>query len=323
MATYEGGAFIGEQLNSIAQQTRLPDELIISDDGSTDSTLAIAEEFAASAPFPVRIYRNEDHLGFSRNFERALAATTGEVVFLSDQDDVWFPDKVERVMLEFDRDPDVLAVIHDQRTLDHETGEIFARSYFDNQRRLGLAEKELVSGNFTALRRELIAIVQPFPSEVSYDFWISRVATALDCRRVLRQPLQLYRRHTSNLSQPVLSQRRPSLSGELLRIGLRDPRPHWREMLEQYRLAAIRIADRSEAIDRLLGAGRASGAVVGLSRQAGSLERRIEMMSLPALRRRIEVFRSWRGGFYSEFSGVRSAIKDLVQPSLGPDRPKP
>jgi len=322
MATYQGAAYIGEQLGSIAIQTRLPDELAISDDGSTDFTLEIAERFASTVPFPVRICRHEDNLGFSRNFERAIAEASGEVVFLSDQDDIWFPEKIERVMLEFDKDPDVLAVIHDQRILDHETGEIFSRSYFDNQRALGLAEKELVSGNFTAIRRELIEILQPFPGGVSYDFWISRVATALDCRRVVREPLQLYRRHSSNLSQPVLARRRPTLLAELVRIALRDPRPHWREMLALCRSAATRIAERAGAIDGRLGKGRANESLEILSRQIRSLERRIEMTSLPAFRRRIEIVRAWKNGFYDQFSGARSAAKDMLQPSFDPQWPK-
>jgi glycosyltransferase involved in cell wall biosynthesis len=314
MATYEGAAFIGEQLESIAKQTRLPDELVISDDGSRDDTVEIAEQFGGRAPFPVRICRNDKNLGFSRNFERAVAETRGDVVFLSDQDDIWFSQKIERVMLEFERNPDALAVIHDQRTLDQQTGEIFARSYFDNQRALGLAEEELVSGNFTAVRRELIALLQPFPDEVAYDFWIARVSTALDCRTVLREPLQLYRRHSSNLSEPVLAHRRPTLLAELLRMGLQDPRPHWRETLQQFKLAADRIEERADAIDQRLGKVRAETALKELSREIRSFERRIDMMNLPALRRRIEVFRSWRAGFYDRFSGVRSAIRDMVVP---------
>jgi glycosyltransferase involved in cell wall biosynthesis len=314
MATYQGAEFLGEQLESIAKQTRQPDELIVSDDCSTDETMIVASHFAAGAPFPVHIVRNEQTFGFSGNFERALSRTRGDVVFLSDQDDVWFPEKVERVTAEFERAADVLAVIHDQRTLEQRTGQIFERTYFDNRRALGLAEKELVSGNFTALRRELINIVLPFPEQVAYDFWIARISTALNCRAVIREPLQLYRRHSSNLSQPILSNPRPTLLSELRRMGPRDPRPHWRETFEQCLLASTRIQDRSGEIDECLGEGRAKASLARLSRHMQSLERRIEVMSLPSVRRRIEVFRSWRSGVYDQFSGAKSAIRDLFQP---------
>jgi len=313
MATYQGAEFLREQLESIAKQTRQPDELIVSDDGSTDETVAIASHFAAGAPFRVHIFRNEQTLGFSGNFERALAESQGDVVFLSDQDDVWFPEKIERVADQFQRTPGAFAVIHDQRTLDQRTGRIFQRSYFDNQRALGLAEAELVSGNFTALRRELVKIVLPFPEQVAYDFWIARLSTALKCRAVIREPLQLYRRHSSNLSQPILSNPRPTLLSELRRMGPEDPRPHWHETLEQCQLASSRIQERSDAVDECLGEGRAKASLARLSRQMRSLERRIEVMSLPPVRRRIEVFRSWRGGVYDQFSGAKSAIRDLLR----------
>lgn len=314
MASYQGAAFIGEQLESIANQTRLPDEIVISDDGSTDETVSVAREFAAGAPFSVRIVQNEKTLGFSRNFEQALAETVGDVVFLSDQDDIWFPEKIEHVTAEFERNPDVLSVIHDQRILDQSTGQVFARTYLDNQLALGLAEKELVSGNFTALRRALIAIAAPFPYKVAYDFWIAQLSTALECRRVLREPLQLYRRHSSNLSRPVLAHRRPTLFSELLRMGTRDPRSHWRETLERSALAAARIEQRSDVIDKRLGGGRAKASIARLSKEICSLERRIEIMNLPPLRRRIEVVRNWQDGLYDQFSGARSAIRDLLQP---------
>lgn len=314
MATYCGAAFVGEQLESIANQTRPPDELVVSDDCSPDETVEIVERFALEAPFPVRILRNPENVGFSRNFARALAGASGDLVFLSDQDDIWLPDKIERVVAELDRSPLCLALIHDQRILDQNTSEVFNQTYFDNQSALGLAEKELVSGNFTALRRELLDILQPFPQEVSYDFWIARVADRLGCRMVLREPLQLYRRHSSNVSDPVLAQRRPSLWSELLRMGRRDPRPYWQEEIELSRLAAARIGERQDAVDRRLGKGRAEGSLANLAHEIRSLERRIEILSLPPVQRRIEVIKSWRSGFYSQFSGGRSAIKDLVQP---------
>jgi glycosyltransferase involved in cell wall biosynthesis len=315
MATYQGAAFVGEQLESIANQTRLPDELIVSDDRSVDTTVEIIERFATRSPFSVRLLRNDENLGFSRNFERALAETDGDLVFLSDQDDIWFPEKIERVVAEFERNASIQTVIHDQRILDQNSGTVFERSYFDNQRILGLAEKELVSGNFTALRREFVAIIQPFPARIAYDFWIARLSTALDCRKVLREPLQLYRRHSSNLSEPVLARQRPTLFSELLRMAPQDPRPYWRQKIEECELVASRIRERSDWVDEQLGNGRTNASLARLSREIRSLEGRLELMSLPPFRRRFEVLRSWRSGFYDQFSGAKSAIRDLLQPS--------
>src|SRR3954454_9678676 len=92
LASYNGARFIDEQLASLAAQTRPPDELVVCDDGSTDDTLDHVERFAATAPFEVRIVRNAENLGFSGNFQRVLALVRGDIVFICDQDDIWYPD---------------------------------------------------------------------------------------------------------------------------------------------------------------------------------------------------------------------------------------
>jgi hypothetical protein len=96
IASYNGAAFIGEQLASIAAQTRLPDELVVSDDGSQDETCAIVEAFAKTAPFPVRLLRQTARLGILDNFYAAFGACTGDILVYCDQDDVWMPEKLAR-----------------------------------------------------------------------------------------------------------------------------------------------------------------------------------------------------------------------------------
>ena len=91
MATYNGAAFIDEQLRSLAAQTVLPSELVVSDDGSTDGTLVHVERFAEVAPFPVLVLRNTEPLGYGENFLRAARLATGDCIALCDQDDVWLP----------------------------------------------------------------------------------------------------------------------------------------------------------------------------------------------------------------------------------------
>ena len=89
MCTYNGGKYLREQLISIAKQARLPDELIVCDDVSNDATLQILNEFQKMAPFPIRIHRNGVRLGVTKNFEQAIALCNGDIIALSDQDDVW------------------------------------------------------------------------------------------------------------------------------------------------------------------------------------------------------------------------------------------
>ena len=94
MATYNGARFLPEQLDSFSRQTRLPDELVVSDDGSQDETVAILEEFRARAPFVVRIVHNSERGGHAQNFGFALSHCTGDLISISDQDDVWKPEKI-------------------------------------------------------------------------------------------------------------------------------------------------------------------------------------------------------------------------------------
>ena len=96
LATCNGQHFLRDQLNSFLSQTRRPDELVVCDDRSDDQTPGILTEFCELAPFPVRILQNEHRLGIIKNFEQAVGLCGGDVIFLSDQDDSWAPEKLAR-----------------------------------------------------------------------------------------------------------------------------------------------------------------------------------------------------------------------------------
>ena len=117
MATYNGEAFLRAQLQSLLSQTRLPDEVVVCDDCSRDATMEILEAFALEAPFDVLIARNEQTRGFVRSFEQALGQCSGGGILLSDQDDVWSPDKLSVIEKVFAEDPRVMVFIHDQLSL--------------------------------------------------------------------------------------------------------------------------------------------------------------------------------------------------------------
>jgi glycosyltransferase involved in cell wall biosynthesis len=89
LTTFNGERFLPEQLESLARQTRLPDEIVITDDASTDDTLCVVKKFSANAPFPVKVYRNAVRLGWARNFVRPAQLCTRELIAFCDQDDLW------------------------------------------------------------------------------------------------------------------------------------------------------------------------------------------------------------------------------------------
>ena len=117
MAAYEGERFIAEQLESLASQTRLPDELVVSDDCSTDGTLGIVERFSKRARFSVRVVTGTRNVGLTQNFERSIAACTGDVIFPCDQDDVWMPQKVSKMTDALARYPSAGVVVSNSQVV--------------------------------------------------------------------------------------------------------------------------------------------------------------------------------------------------------------
>src|ERR1039457_2451483 len=101
MCRLNGAAFVEAQLESILAQSRSPDEIILCDDGSTDGTIDVAKKISGKYPDKIRIFQNERRLGCCRNFERAISLVTGDLIFLSDYDDFWFPDKVATMIIVF------------------------------------------------------------------------------------------------------------------------------------------------------------------------------------------------------------------------------
>ena len=132
MCTYNGERFLPQQLASIAAQTRLPDELVVCDDRSTDRTVAIVREFAASVPFPVKVFENERNLGYSANFEAAIRRCEGDLIALSDQDDIWYPQHLETLQRPFlePRFPPVGWVYSNLDEID-ESGAVVNRRFLD------------------------------------------------------------------------------------------------------------------------------------------------------------------------------------------------
>lgn len=112
LCTYNGQKYIAEQLDSILQQYLIPDEIIVCDDNSSDNTLNILQTYQLKFPDLVKIYKNDKRLGVIKNFEKAINLCTKEIIFLSDQDDIWLPKKISSIVCLFNYHPDVEAISH-------------------------------------------------------------------------------------------------------------------------------------------------------------------------------------------------------------------
>jgi len=220
MCTYNGERFIQEQLDSIRAQTRLPDELIVCDDASTDRTREIVERFGATAPFPVRLRVNNSNMGLGRNFEQAVSLSTGDVIFIADQDDVWHPEKLARFAQEFHRQPGVGLVFSDAEVVDDQLNpkgyRLWRNFGFGLEDQMAVAKgrgfevlikHSFVAGATMAFRSDYKELVLPIPSSWLYDAWISTLVSAVSRVAILPEPMNQHRQHPTQ----VMGARKKSL----------------------------------------------------------------------------------------------------------------
>jgi glycosyltransferase involved in cell wall biosynthesis len=321
LATYNGSAYLGEQLASLADQERRPDELVVCDDGSTDGTIELLERFAQTAPFRVRIHRNERNLGVLKNFEKALSLCEGDLVFLSDQDDVWLPDKIADVVRVFEETPGAFAVINDKLIADENLVPTGA-TMLGNIRGFGSPDGNFVAGCCSAFRREWLQIALPIPDgAIAHDTWLVGLAHRLGVASIREKPLQYYRRHGSNVSQNAYSEpRRVGLArrlatelGAIVSRSKDDSGAYWDGFLASHDAEARRIRERRDELGRLGLAGQADAAADRLRRESEAMAERRRLAQSPLPKRAARVWRLWRSGGYAPFSGWKSAVKDLLQ----------
>lgn len=204
LATYNGEPYLRAQLDSIFSQSYSEVEVVAVDDGSSDGTLAILREYART--HRLRVVQNDHNLGFVRNFEKTLSLCTGDFIALADQDDIWYPDKLERLRPLLDKS---LLVYSDADLIDEGGralgtrlrdlygGLRFVRGSHPRSFLLG----ECVSGNTMAFRAELRELALPIPDGVPYhDIWISFIASAIGSIDFVDAPLLQYRRHSESVT---------------------------------------------------------------------------------------------------------------------------
>ena len=197
IATYNGERYIKEQLDSILEQLGEEDEVILSDDGSKDKTLEIVEAYQDPR---IRIFHNQQH-GFVGNFENAIRQAKGDYIFLSDQDDVWFPNKVSRCV---ELLQDHIVVNHNSMITDGD-GKDMGYDFFSIHHSKGgfwqTIWRNSYSGCCMAFRKELLNTALPFPKHIaSHDIWLGLIAEKKGRSCFLKEPLVYYRRHGHNAS---------------------------------------------------------------------------------------------------------------------------
>lgn len=206
MATCNGAKYLRAQLDSILPQLGPDDEIVVSDDASTDATLDIVRGYADSR---IRLLSHPERLGYVRNFERAVRAARGGVIFFCDQDDVWLPRKVESSLAALQAADCVAtdAVVVDEHL------QMTNKSYFAVRRSWGFSPLAIllrppIVGATMACRRDFLQRLLPFPPRVPHDFWVTFNAALKRRLVVLSEPTILYRRHASAASLSAAARRR-------------------------------------------------------------------------------------------------------------------
>ena len=200
LTTYNGARHIKEQIESILAQLGENDELIVSDDGSTDATVDIIKSMRDDK---IKVFFNEKNIGYTRNFEKALNFAKGDIIFLSDQDDVWRQNKIKSYLCYFN---DYNFIVSDAMLID-EQGNLLHNSFFSLRK-----PKKTILGNLLkfgylgccmAFKRDVLVKALPFPSNsnlCTHDNWLFLIGCCFFRYKILEEKLILYRRHRDNIS---------------------------------------------------------------------------------------------------------------------------
>jgi glycosyltransferase involved in cell wall biosynthesis len=310
LCTFNGESFLRQQLASIQQQTRLPDELVVCDDQSTDRTLAIVREFAGTVSFPVAIVQNTEALGSAKNFEKAIQLCTGELIALSDQDDIWYPTRLERSAQEFTEHPEAGLVFSDADVID-DNNELAGPTLWQRLGFAGKNERELLAGHYALLakhrfvtgatvmfRASLRDSILPIGRGWIHDEWIALIAAAFSDLRPIDQSLIRYRVHRS---QQVGFRNKLQQRAQ----GTSRAQRHWSRLAES-------VKDLEQICDAL--------SAMALDKRRAVLPAYQEHLKFLSFRVSLSARRPARLGpiltHYSQYgihaSGLPSALKDFV-----------
>ena len=251
IATCNGEQYVHEQIASILPQLREKDEIIVVDDCSKDGTV---RELARFEDARVRILQSENNLGAVRSFERALQMAAGEIVFLSDQDDVWRTDKIQKILEAFDSEPSVTLVISAVEPINSNGDSLAPRAENSSKFRGGVLQtllKNNYRGCAMAFRRSVAEAALPFPANIPmHDSWIGLVNTLIGDVRFVQLPLVRYRRHEMTVTgrrrltmKERLAGRWALVSNLVRRVRLLRQR---RQFLAERRVIALERTKRAE-----------------------------------------------------------------------------
>ena len=320
LCTYNGARFLREQVRSICLQTRPPVEIVLSDDASRDGSVEVVRATVAECaaerpgqPIALRVFENLVALRVVKNFEQAISACTSELIALSDQDDVWMPDRLALMVARFEQDANLMLLHTDARLVDSERrdlnqtlfhalevtplelAQVHGGKAFD-----ALLRRNLVTGATTVFRRALLADALPLPVEWVHDEWLGIVASTTARVDLLEQPLIEYRQHESN----QIGARRDTLAEKVRKALASRGNTHVERAIKAELLLA-----------RLLQLGdRVPPEIIAKVRSKIVHQRFRAALPASRLARIVPIAREAMTGRYDKFGrGVRGVVRDLFE----------
>lgn len=317
MCTYNGAEFLPAQLESIIAQSRPPDEIIICDDGSTDQTTTLLNQFS-SASSVAKIHINKTNLGTIKNFEQAIAMCTGDIIVLSDQDDVWRNDKLQMIDDAFRANPTAGLVFSDAEIVDQNLNPLNRHMWnevgFDAHKRklvrTGRALEVLitgwtVTGATMAFRSNFTKLSLPIPTDIAmiHDGWIALTIAAVAPVVMLDEPLIKYRQHErQQIGAPTRTHASTAPAGIEAALRRRNNTADLHKILT---ILAERLSANANLYDTRSARSFVSDYSFHLNVRANLPQRRLNRV--PGILRELLSLR------YHEYAnGFKSAAKDLV-----------
>ena len=322
MTTRNGARFLGAQLASVAAQSRLPDQLVVGDDASEDSTVTELRAFARAVPFPVHIDEAASPAGVVVNIERALGRAEGDLIALADQDDRWRPEKLER-LVQAAAPTGTMLVFSDADIVDehgdHTGRRLWASLDFSDRQRRALTERppgpllrhSCASGCTLLIKRSVRDLALPFPDVLDdeiapmlHDRWLGLIAACVGRVAAVEAPLMEYRVHDDQQTGAGRDSRARQVRQELA-TGLAPVRSAASARLRQLGALVERLTSReitlAPAVEDQLRAALAHQAM------------RAELSDRRRARLGPIVRDLWRGGYRQSSFGAGTALVDLLR----------
>jgi glycosyltransferase involved in cell wall biosynthesis len=204
LCTYNGELYLNHQLESVLNQTYTNLEIIISDDASTDATKNILKEYEGKER--LKIYYQKENLGYIKNFVFALNQSNGEFIALSDQDDIWLPDKIETLYNLFEEEllvySNSLLIDNNGKSMHLKLSDL--RNMYSGRNSKGFFLFNIVWGHALMMRKELLKYALPIPESIPHDIWFAYKATTLTGIKYCNKVLTHYRQHQDAYTNTLL-----------------------------------------------------------------------------------------------------------------------